>query len=165
MEVRLDFKVRDARETLKILQRIPGGEDQRFQRQLRDALTSALAKHDAEAKVRKREKEQREKFEKEQQEAEAQCAKQGHMEPIYQGNGVRLLDCQTIPGTALTIPMCPRCRESLVQLKDGTWMNWLKWTETKPLMELTPEFLPAPDKQHGGETHDTLEDKDSDLER
>lgn len=165
MEVRLDFKVRDARETLGVLQRIPSGEEQRFQRQLRDALTDALAKHDAEAKAKKREKEQRKKLEKEQQEAEVQCAKQGHMKPIYQGNGVRLLDCQTIPGTSLPIPMCPRCRESLVHLKEGTWMNWLKWTETKPLMELTPEFLPAPDKQCGGETDATLENKDSNLER
>lgn len=140
MEISLDFKVRDARETLKFLQEIPSGEEQPFERQLRDVLADALTKHDAEAKAKKLDREQREKWEKEQQEAKAECAKHGHVEPTYADNGV-LLDCQTIPDKAPSIPTCLRCGKSIVRLTDETWMEWIKWTETKPLLELDPKFL------------------------
>jgi len=43
MNISLDFKVRDARETLEFLRGIPRGGEQPFERQVQDALTDALA--------------------------------------------------------------------------------------------------------------------------
>jgi hypothetical protein len=168
MKVCLDFKMRDARETLKSLQEIPADKEHPFEGQLRTALSDALMKYDAEAKARKVQRELSEKLAKDRQEAKAQCAAQGHMEPITSCYGVTLCDAQTIQGVMLNIPVCPRCDESLVHLKDGTWMRWLKWTETKPVTELDPKFLSAYGKtmhEEGGEPHGALENNDSDLER
>jgi uncharacterized protein (UPF0147 family) len=142
MEISIDFKVRDARKTLRALQEIANDKERPFEEKVRTALASALTKYDVAREVRRREREVRERLEKEQREARAQCAGQGHVNPIQSKNGI-LCDALTIPGVMLHIPACPRCDESLVHLKDGTWMNWLKWTETKPVMELDPQFLSA----------------------
>jgi hypothetical protein len=139
MTISLGFKVRDARETLKFLQEIPRGEEQPFERQLRDVLADALTNYDAGARAKKLDRVQREKWEKEQQEATAKCTKRGHAEPTCADNGL-LLDCQTIADKAVSIPTCLRCGKSIVHLTDGTWMEWIKWAETKPLLELDPKF-------------------------
>ncbi len=168
MRISLDFKMGDARETLKSLQEIPAGKEHPFEGQLRTALSDALTKYDAEAKARKVQQELSEKLARDRQEAKAQCATQGHMEPIIPCHGVALCDAQTIPGVMLNIPVCPRCDESLVHLKGGDWMGWLKWTETKPVTELDPKFLSMYGKtmhEEGGESHGALENNDSDLER
>jgi hypothetical protein len=140
MEVSIDFTVRDARKTLRMLQEITSDKERPFEEKVRTALASALTKYDAATETRKREREVRDRLEREQREARAQCAAQGHVNPIQNNNGI-LCDALTIPGMMLHIPTCPRCDESLVHLKDGAWMNWLKWTETKPAMELDPQFL------------------------
>lgn len=133
--IHVSFKVREARVLASILPTVSSKVD--LTKVAKD-LQAQLEAYDESRRRDREEKVQLKQLKEEQKRLEQLCAFEGHSNLVWDGN-IKLIDCQTIPGSAVEIPECARCHETLVKLADGRVKPWDAWAETKE--PLHPDML------------------------
>lgn len=118
----LTLKIRDARKLAKLL-------ENDFPVIARE-LNIELDAHDRHQQELREEKQKDAEAKRIQEAKEEACRREGHPSVIYD-RSVQLIDGMSILGHMIQVPRCMRCGESLVQLADGSWKEWLAWTDSK----------------------------------
>jgi hypothetical protein len=118
----LTLKIRDARKLAKSLEKdfpLIAGE-----------LNTKLDAYDRHQRKLREEKQKDAEAKRVQEAKEEVCKREGHPGAIYD-RSVQLIDGMSIPEHMIQVPSCMRCGESLVQLADSSWKEWLAWTDSK----------------------------------